>query len=71
MKQTSVKGLPSTTCLFGTTGSALEFLPSDGHAVSSPPIGSNFIFCPNFLELLNVNSGLKCKFDLIIKNSIQ
>ena len=59
MKQTSVKGFPSNACLVGT---------SDVSAVGSIPTGNNFIFCRNFLKPLHVNSSLKCKFDLIVKN---
>ena len=37
-------------------------------AMSSTPIGGNFSL--NFSKPLDVNSDLKCKFDLIVKNSI-
>ena len=36
--------------------------------VSSIPTGGNFLL--NFFVPLDVNSGLKCKCDLILKNSI-
>ena len=34
--------------------------------VGSTPLDGNFIFCSNFLKPLDVKSGLKCKFDLIV-----
>ena len=36
--------------------------------VSSTPTGGNFL---NFLKLFDVNFGLKCKCDPIVKNSSQ
>ena len=36
--------------------------------VGSTFTGGNFIFCSNILTTLVVNSNLKCKFDLIVKN---
>ena len=38
--------------------------------VSSTPTRGNLIFCWNFLKPLDVNSSLKCKIDLVVKNSI-
>ena len=35
--------------------------------VSSLPTGGNFLL--NFFKTLDVHSGLKCKCDLIVKNS--
>ena len=39
--------------------------------VGSVPTGGNFMLCSNFSKKVNVNSGLKCKFDLIVKNSMR
>ena len=48
----------------------------DNHQTSKPvmvsvvgviPTGCNFIFCQNFLNLLDINSGFKCKSDLVGK----
>ena len=39
---------------------------SDGHVVSSNPTGGNFL---KFFKPLDVNFSLKCKCDLIVKNS--
>ena len=39
-------------------------------ALDLTPTGGSIIFCWNFLKPLDVNAGLKCKFDLIVKNSI-
>ena len=37
--------------------------------MASTLTAGNFIFCSDFLKPLDVNSGLKCKCDLIMKNS--
>ena len=42
MKQTSIKGLPGSTCLVGTIGLALDQNPAMVSVVGSTPTGGKF-----------------------------
>ena len=65
MKQASVKGLPAQVSVaYLDKHSTLD--PVMVSVVSSIPRGK---FLLKLFEILDVNSGLKCKCDLIVKNS--
>ena len=68
MKQTSVKGLQSNPCLAGPIGQASDFQTSNAQFLTQTR--GNFTFYWNFSKPLGVNSGFKCKFYRIVKNSI-
>ena len=68
MKQISVKGLPAPVSVaYLDKHSTLDTVMVS--VVGSIPTGGNFLLKP--FETLNVNSGLKCKCDLIAKNSVR